>query len=173
MTVNQVGYLMQVKLRCVVLNATYEPLSVIPARRGFVLIQKGKATVVKYHENKFFESIDEIHKIPAVILLKKHVKRYVANAMLTRKNLFERDNYTCQYCGRAKLKDKEFLTRDHVVPESKGGKSTWTNLVTCCNTCNNKKGNTLLEDSTMKLIKIPITPSIVDIWTTRFKLELS
>ena len=76
------------------------------------------------------------------------------NIPLTRKNIFYRDNNTCQYCGKSKCQ----LTIDHIIPKHKGGEDNWKNLVTSCNRCNSKKGNFYIEELGMKLIKKPIRP---------------
>ena len=161
------------RLKCVVLNSNYAPLSVVSVRKGLRLIREGKATVHKYHQGKYVHTTTDQFQAPAAVVLKRYINRRLSAAILTRKNLFERDRHTCQYCLRtlSDLRHGEFLTRDHVVPESKGGPLSWTNLVTCCNTCNNKKGNMSLAESGMKLHCVPIVPTIVDVWARRFNLE--
>jgi 5-methylcytosine-specific restriction endonuclease McrA len=157
--------------RCVVLNATYEPISIVSSKRALVLILEGKAVVVEEHPNLVVRSMKVTVKVPVMVALKEFIKakrQYKATATLTRKNLFTRDNNTCQYCTRhaRELKPSEFLTRDHVIPESRGGKSTWTNLVTACSTCNSKKSNHHLSDVDMTLLRKPFAPSSFDLWIT-------
>lgn len=157
-------------VRCEVLNASYEPLSVVSARRAFNLCMRGKATLLEAHPTLVVESANDVHAIPTQILMNRMIKSNrttKAPAQLTQKNLFVRDKYTCQYCGRHKseLAPRQFLTRDHVFPKSKGGKDTWTNLVTTCNTCNNKKADTLLEDTNLTLRRIPHVPTVFEIWS--------
>ena len=161
------------KLKCVVLNSTYEPLSIVTVRKALRLSREGKAMIHKYHQGQYVRSANESFQAPAAVVLKRYVNRRLTAAILTRKNLFERDRHTCQYCLRtpSDFRNGEFLTRDHVIPESKGGPLTWANLVTCCNSCNNKKGNKTLAESGMKLHSVPIVPSIVDVWARRFNLE--
>lgn len=155
--------------RCVVLNASYEPLSVITSKRALVLIIEGKALVVEEHPYLEVRSVRQNFKVPVMVVLKQFVKSkkiFQSKAALSQRNLFARDNNTCQYCGRHKseFKPKEFLTREHIIPEYIGGKSTWENLVTACSTCNNKKAHHLLEDTNMTLLKKPIAPTIFEIW---------
>jgi 5-methylcytosine-specific restriction endonuclease McrA len=155
--------------RCVVLNATYEPISIVSSKRALLLILEGKATVVEEHPSLVVRSMKFTLKVPIMVALKEFVRarrQYKATATLTRKNLFLRDNNTCQYCARhaGELKNSEFLTRDHVIPESRGGKSTWTNLVTACSTCNSKKSNHNLSDVDMTLLRKPVAPSSFDLW---------
>lgn len=155
--------------RCVVLNASYEPLSIITAKRALLLILEGKAIVVEEHPSMVVRSPRQSFKVPTMVALKEFIKSrkiFHSKATLTQKNLFIRDNHSCQYCGRHKseFRHKEFLTRDHVYPEHKGGPSTWDNLVTACSTCNNKKAHYLLEDTNMTLLKKPEAPTIFELW---------
>lgn len=164
-------------IRCEVLNASYDPLSIVSGRRALVLCLKGKATVLSEHSSAVMKTSSTEFKVPTQILLKDMVKSRPTTrvpAQLTQRNLFIRDKYTCQYCGRHKseLKATEFLTRDHIMPQEKGGKDTWTNIITACNKCNNKKANTLLKDSGMTLLKEPKVPTVFEIWSktsSRFK----
>jgi 5-methylcytosine-specific restriction endonuclease McrA len=154
---------------CVVLNASYEPLSVVSAKRALLLILEGKAVVVEEHPTLEVHSVRQSFKVPLMVALKIYVQSrriFHSKASLTQRNLFARDNNTCQYCNRhkSKLQTKEFLTRDHIIPECKGGGSTWENLVTACSTCNNKKANYNLEDTNMRLLKKPIAPTIFELW---------
>ena len=160
-------------LKCVVLNATYEPLSVLSARRALRLVLEGKASPHKYHAGEYIHSARETFAIPSAVVLKRYIKKRMSSAILTRKNLFERDNHTCQYCMRisSDFRKGEFLTRDHIVPASKGGSLSWVNLVTCCNTCNNKKGNMSVIEAGMTLHSVPFIPTIAEVWARRFNLE--
>lgn len=155
--------------RCVVLNASYEPLSIVTAKRALLLILEGKAVMVEEHPHLVVKSVKQSFKVPTMVALVQFVKSrkiFQSKASLTQKNLFTRDNYTCQYCNRhkSKLRSHEFLTRDHIMPEHRGGESTWENLVTACSTCNNKKAHYLLEHINMKLLKKPIAPTIFELW---------
>jgi 5-methylcytosine-specific restriction endonuclease McrA len=155
--------------RCVVLNASYEPLSVISARRALILIFEGKAVVVEEHPEYVVRSPSITVKIPIMVALKQFVKArrvFHSPAALTQRNLFVRDGHTCQYCGRHKteFRGTEVLTRDHIIPESRGGKNTWHNLVTACSTCNNKKADSNLKDTNMRLLKTPTAPTLFELW---------
>lgn len=160
--------------RCVVLNATYEPLSIITAKRALILVIEGKATPIEDHPYLVVRSVSRSFKVPVMVALKAFVKSHKifrTKASLTQKNLFLRDDHTCQYCGRHRneLRGHEFLTRDHIHPEDKGGGSTWENLVTACSTCNNKKANYLLEQTDMKLLKKTHVPTVFDLWLKHAK----
>lgn len=159
--------------RCVVLNASYEPLSIVSARRGLRLVMDGKAIVGESHPTAVVRSEKAIFPVPTQIVLREYVKSrpaFRAPAQLTQRNLFVRDHYTCQYCGRKKheLKKGEILTRDHIHPLEKGGKNEWLNVVTACNTCNNKKANYYLEQAYemwgMTLLSKPKVPTVFEIW---------
>lgn len=157
-------------VRCEVLNASYDPLSIVSARRALNLCLKGKAVVVAEHPDLYIQTATDIYPLPTQILLKEMVKSRRttrAAAQLTQRNMFVRDKHTCQYCDRhrSELAKGEFLTRDHVHPQSKGGKDVWTNVVTACNVCNNKKADFLLTDLDMKLLKEPTVPTVFEIWS--------
>lgn len=160
--------------RCVVLNSSYEPLSIITAKRALLLILEDKAIVVEEHPYLVVRSVRRSFKVPLMVALKEFVKSrkiFQTKASLTQKNLFIRDNHTCQYCARHKsdFRGREFLTRDHIVPEFLGGKTTWTNLVAACSTCNNKKANHPLEKTGMRLLKTPTAPTIFELWVKHSK----
>ena len=160
--------------RCVVLNATYEPITIVSSKRALILFLEGKAMIVEEHPELVVRSPSQTFPVPTSIVLKHFVKGrmvFRTKALLTQRNLFIRDQYTCQYCGRNKqqLKSSEFLTRDHVLPRHIGGRDIWENVVTCCNSCNNKKAYHLLEDINMTLLKIPTAPTIFELWTRQQK----
>ncbi len=135
-----------------VLNATYEPINITAARRAVVLVLKGVATTEE-ENGSFIHSTRLAIRIPSVIRL-THFRRipYQTRA-LSRKNILLRDRYTCQFCGRV-LPASE-LTLDHVVPRSRGGHTDWDNLVACCHSCNNLKGDRLPDEAGLKLKRPP------------------
>jgi 5-methylcytosine-specific restriction endonuclease McrA len=164
--------------RCVVLNSTYEPISIVTSKRALLLILEGKAVIVEEHPHMVVRSPRQTFKVPLIVALKMFVKGrkiFKTSAALSQRNLFIRDNYTCQYCNRprSELRSFEFLTRDHVIPECKGGKSTWDNLVTACSTCNNKKADMDLEDTNLTLLKKPTTPTLFELWMRNSQKKLS
>src|SRR6202161_3356453 len=141
--------------RVLVLNATYEPINVCTVRRAVVLLLKEKAEVVEQTERQLHSANSTLTR-PAVIRLVTYVKvpRDTHRRKITRRAVFARDDWTCQYCG-----SRSNLTVDHVVPRSKGGPSSWDNIVASCAPCNRRKGNTLLRQSGMSLSRQPRTPS--------------
>ncbi len=138
-----------------VLNASLQPLSVIPERRLVVLLSKNKVAFVDEQVRQAIEEgilVRQLHTDEPVIvqlLANVRVPRMVLRP--TRANILLRDDETCQYCG----KRSRDLTLDHIIPRSRGGQSTWENLVACCRACNGRKGNRLLKDVGMHLLRPP------------------
>lgn len=137
-----------------VLNQDYSPLTVCSVQRAFLLIFLKKADLITEVENKRLRSISDSFPFPSVIKIKYYISIPYKGVVMSRHNIFKRDGGKCQYCGTSRE-----LTIDHVIPRSKGGKSTWTNLVTACKKCNSKKSDYALEKVGMKLLKVPIKPS--------------
>ena len=135
-----------------VLNASYEPINVCAARRAIVLVLKGVA-MAEEENGHFLHAARFALRVPSVIRLLEYRRIPHQTRALSRKNILLRDRNTCQYCGEV-LPSSE-LTLDHVVPRSRGGSSTWENLVACCHHCNRRKGNHLLHETEMKLLKEP------------------
>ena len=142
------------------LNSSEEILRVINWKKAVKLLVSGKAKKpYNYSESYCVRTVKGEYKIPAAIVLVNYVYMpYSENSMSpTRRNIFKRDNHTCQYCGFSSKNPKN-LTIDHVHPRSKGGGTQWTNLVTACPTCNIKKGNKLLKECNMQLKNKPKKP---------------
>ncbi len=135
-----------------VLNASYEPINVCAARRAIVLVLKGVARAEE-ENGHFLHSARFTMRVPSVIRLLEYRRIPHQTRALSRKNILLRDRNTCQYCGTV-LGSSE-LTLDHVVPRSRGGQSTWENLVACCHPCNRRKGNQLPEEAEMHLVRQP------------------
>jgi 5-methylcytosine-specific restriction endonuclease McrA len=138
-----------------VLNATYEPINVCTVRRAVVLLLKEKAEVIEHSQWELHSATRTLAR-PVVIRLVSYVRipRDTHRRKITRRAVFARDNWTCQYCG-----SRTSLTVDHVVPRSKGGGSSWENIVASCAPCNRRKGNALPRQAGMRLRKQPRTPS--------------
>lgn len=136
-----------------VLNASYEPINVCAARRAIILILKGVAMMEEVNGHTLHSARAAL-RVPSVIRLLEYRRIPHQTRALSRKNILLRDRNTCQYCGVV-LPSAE-LTLDHVVPRSRGGTSTWENLVAACHACNRRKGNYLLHElEHMKLIREP------------------
>ncbi|MEQ1883438.1 MAG: HNH endonuclease [Bryobacteraceae bacterium] len=135
-----------------VLNSSYEPINVCAARRALVLVLKGVAQPEE-HSTSNIHSARQAIRVPSVIRLLEYRRIPVQARSLSRKNILMRDRYMCQYCHKTMSSNE--LTLDHVIPRSRAGETTWENLVACCHTCNNRKGNRTPEEAGMKLARPP------------------
>jgi 5-methylcytosine-specific restriction endonuclease McrA len=135
-----------------VLNASYEPVNICAARRALVLILKGVASPEE-HGTAHLHSARQAVRIPSVIRLLEYRRIPHQSRSLSRKNILMRDRYTCQYCHKV-LPSNE-LTLDHVIPRSRAGETSWENLVACCHSCNNRKGNRTPDEAGMRLARMP------------------
>lgn len=158
-------------MRCLALNASFEPLTMVPVRRALRLVIDGKAEIVEADGPEYMRSERLAIPRPAIIRLVKFVhvprrfRRHVTNTFL-----FARDEYRCQFCNRSQpeLRPRECLTRDHLVPISRGGGNAWTNVVTACSSCNTRKGNRLPEECGMLPLHPPTEPHFVHLsWAVR------
>jgi len=136
-----------------VLDQNYEPLNVCNAHRAIVLIGGGKAEVLEHGLGEI-RSPTVAFPRPSVIRLVYLIKRPRPHVRLTRREVFMRDRYTCQYCG---LRTRD-LTLDHVLPRHRGGKHSWENLVSACRTCNHRKGGKTTDEARMILRRVPFEP---------------
>ena len=135
-----------------VLNATFEPINVTAVRRAMVLMIKGVAQAEEIHHTQV-RSASRALPVPSVIRLLAYRHIPQQTRALSRKNILLRDRNTCQFCSRT-LPASE-LTLDHVVPRSRGGRSSWENLVACCYQCNNSKGDRTPEEAGIALARRP------------------
>lgn len=142
--------------RVLLLNASYEPLRVISWKRAICLLTLGKVEVLETYEREV-RSVTLAFRLPAVVRLLTLVRFRNHTIRFSRQNIYLRDRYQCQYCGRTKHPDE--LTYDHVVPRSMGGLTAWDNIVTCCLPCNKKKGGRTPQQARMNLIGKPKRPS--------------
>lgn len=145
------------KKQVLLLNQDSTPLNIITISKAFKLVSKDKVWIDETQECYEVASVSKIVKIPKVLILKYYVKLPYKRATANRKNILRRDNYCCQYCG-IDLCDKT-ATLDHITPKSKGGASTWVNLVTACKDCNLFKGNRTPKEAKMQLRSKPKEPS--------------
>jgi 5-methylcytosine-specific restriction endonuclease McrA len=137
-----------------VLNQSYEPLTVCRARRAIVLIFQGKAQMLEDGLG-YLHTIGQTVPIPSVIRLERMVKRPRRERKMTRYEIFNRDKYKCQYCGE----ESHHLTLDHVIPRYRHGEHTWENVVSACAECNRRKAGRTPKEANMKLIRQPLPPT--------------
>ncbi len=141
-------------MRTTILNLDYSVITISSWQKGMVLLLKGLVQPIEFWPVPILSAGGEYYQVPKIVMVKKYIKRskrFVPN----KRNVFLRDNYTCQYCGCEK---PDFLTLDHVMPQSRGGRNTWENLVCACRDCNFKKGNRTPEEAMMPLLKKPTEP---------------
>ena len=146
--------------RTLLLNASYEPLRVVSWQRAVTMLLLEKVEVLENYDNVLRAATFRLH-VPAVIRLRSYIKRHKLRAALSRRNIFFRDGYKCQYCKK-RFPSVE-LTCDHVIPRSQGGLSSWENLVAACGPCNRRKGGRTPSEARMKLSKSPLKPTSLPI----------
>lgn len=156
-----------------VLNRHWTAVHVTSARRALILLYGDHARVVTEdfatHDfeswrdlSRAAESVRKVSTptfqiaVPEVIMLTRFHKLPPRQVKFSRRNIYLRDNYTCQYCG--KIPAREELTIDHIIPRSRGGKTTWENVVLACIRCNTKKGSKLPHEAGIKLLSTPTRP---------------
>jgi 5-methylcytosine-specific restriction endonuclease McrA len=139
-----------------VLNLDYQPINICGTRRAVKLIYLGKAEVLEDKGEMLTSPGRSIPK-PSVIKLSYLIRRPQPELKLSRKAIFARDHYQCQYCGRTGLK----MTIDHLVPRRLGGTFSWENLVCACHACNAKKGDRTPSEAGMKLTRQPGKPAFI------------
>lgn len=154
--------------KCLVLNSDYSPLTIIDWKRAILWSIKNQYSrthgtmIVDFYKNDYINCANGGRMpIPAVIKTIRYFRTYNTSINFSRKNVFVRDDYTCQYCG--KQPELKYLTYDHVIPKSKwdyskGTPTTWHNVVTSCLLCNRKKGNRTLKEMGITLLNWPEKP---------------
>jgi 5-methylcytosine-specific restriction endonuclease McrA len=140
--------------RVLLLNANFEPLNVCSTRRALGLMLSGKAELV-LNGRGYVRTVRLSIPRPSVIRLGYMVRRPRTRVRLSKREIFRRDGFCCQYCGRRASR----LTLDHVLPRHRGGDYSWTNLVTACAVCNMRKGGRTLHEARMTLLRFPQEPS--------------
>ncbi|MDH4066164.1 MAG: HNH endonuclease [Acidobacteriota bacterium] len=139
------------------LNATFEPLKVVNWQKAVTLWCQGKVEIIAHHDREV-RAVSFSFKLPSVIRLLRYVriKHRFDYVPFSRANIYARDEYTCQYC--AEVFSTHDLTFDHVVPVSQGGRKDWENIVTCCVSCNRRKGGRTPPEAGMRLVRPPRRP---------------
>jgi 5-methylcytosine-specific restriction endonuclease McrA len=148
------------------LNASYEPLSIIPQRRALSLLLRGRVDPAT-EETVTFQGTSAALSIPTVIRLRRYINVPRRGARWSRQGVLQRDNYCCIYCGievgdqqRGKVLSKKDFTVDHIIPRSRGGKNTWGNTACACPLCNNRKGGRTPHEAGMTLLWEPKLPRV-------------
>lgn len=148
-------------MRTLVLNAGYEPLTVVSFKRALLLVLNERATIIESIEDDPVWGTSNVFDRPAVILLTRYVRVPQSRLVpVTRRGVLRRDGYRCGYCATSAA------TIDHVLPRSRGGADSWENLVACCLRCNNVKGNKTPQEMGWELRVVPRQPRGGQ-WTVR------
>lgn len=155
-----------VDTRTLLLSQGYEPIKVISWQRALTLLTLGKVEVIEEYDQEV-RGVSVVIKVPAVVRLLRAFRRHSKPVKFSRANIYARDHHRCQYCG-AKCGLGE-LTYDHVVPRSKGGRTTWDNIVTCCYVCNRNKANRTPAEAGLRLRSQPMRPQ----WIAAVTIRLS
>jgi 5-methylcytosine-specific restriction endonuclease McrA len=155
-----------VDTRTLLLSQGYEPIKVISWRRAIALISLGKVEVIEEYDAEI-RAVSLVIKVPAVVRLLRSFRRHAKPVKFSRANIYARDNHRCQYCGvKCPLHE---LTYDHVVPRSKGGRTSWENITTCCYACNARKANRTPAEAHMRLRSQPVRPQ----WIAAVSIRVS
>lgn len=150
------------------LSQGYLPIATISWQRAITLLFQDKVEVIEEYDGKDLHSTSIHFKMPAVVRLINKIRRSKKQHIkFSRANIYTRDGWKCQYCGK-KGKSSD-LNLDHVTPRSKGGKTCWENIVTSCIECNNKKKDKSPTQAGMKLRKRPYTPTWLPMFSIQFK----
>ncbi len=144
------------------LNVSYEAIRIVTARRALTLVTKGKAVVEVATDRMIYPGV----YLPSVIRLRTYKHIPIRMQLVTRKNIYVRDGYRCNYCGHKFRGDQ--LTLDHITPKAQGGRSTWDNLTAACAPCNRSKDDRTPEEAGMLILKRPLP---VSVHSSRFMLR--
>jgi 5-methylcytosine-specific restriction endonuclease McrA len=142
--------------KVLVLNQDYSALSVCTVPKAFLLVYLNKAELLAESPEHYLRTVSDQFPMPVVIRLHRYIHLPYRGVVMTRHNIFKRDGNRCQYCGT-----HDHLTLDHVIPKSRGGKTTWDNLATACKRCNSRKGDHTPEEVGMPLRQRPFRPSFL------------
>ena len=140
------------------LNASYEPLKIVHWQKAVTLWCQGKVEVISVYDREI-RAVSFSFKLPSVIRLLRYIKikRRFDYVPFSRANIYARDEHLCQYCGEGFPTNE--LTFDHVIPVAQGGRKDWENIVTCCVTCNRRKGGRTPAEAGMHLLRHPKRPA--------------
>ena len=152
--------------RTLLLSQGYEPIKIIPWQRAMTLVTLDKVDIVEEYDT-LVRATSMIVQVPAVVRLRKAYRRHAKPVKFSRVNIYARDGYRCQYCGARCAIDQ--LTYDHVIPRSRGGRTTWDNIVSCCYACNARKANRTPAEARMTLRASPARPS----WIPSVQIRVS
>jgi 5-methylcytosine-specific restriction endonuclease McrA len=152
--------------RTLLLSQGYEPIKIISWQRAITLLTLDKVEVVEEYDTEI-RATSLVVNVPAVVRLRKTFRRHAKPVKFSRVNIYARDGYRCQYCGAKCAIDE--LTYDHVNPRSRGGRTSWENIVSCCYACNARKANRTPTEARMNLLSTPGRPT----WIPSVQIRVS
>ena len=152
--------------RTLLLSQGYEPIKIISWQRAITLLALDKVDVVEEYDAQI-RAMSYVINVPAVVRLRKAFRRHAKPVKFSRVNIYARDGYRCQYCGTKCTISG--LTYDHVIPRSRGGRTTWENIVSCCYACNAWKANRTPAEARMTLLAVPARPT----WMPAVQIRVS
>ena len=152
--------------RTLLLSQGYEPIKIISWQRAMTLLTLDKVEVIEEYDAQI-AATSMVINVPAVVRLRKAFRRHAKPVKFSRVNIYARDAHRCQYCGMKCTIDE--LTYDHVIPRSRGGRTTWDNIVSCCYDCNAEKANRTPVEAGMKLLSTPARPT----WIPSVQIRVS
>jgi 5-methylcytosine-specific restriction endonuclease McrA len=141
-----------------VLNSAFECISQTSLGRAITLVEDRKAEVVRWADG-VVRSVKGVHRVPLIIRIYRYVRAFGRALRYSNRIVWERDDHVCQYCGK-KITARADLTTDHVTPASRGGRTLYENMVTCCYACNHRKRNRTPEEAGMRLMRKPFRPQL-------------
>ena len=154
-------------METLVLDTSYRPLMRVSWQRAITLLFLNKIEIIEEYEDREVRSVTVSIKMPSVIRFLRSIRRKKKAVKFSRENVYARDKGSCQYCKKRVTRSE--ATYDHVLPRSKGGKTTWENIVIACVPCNQKKGGRLPGPAGMKLATKPVKPKkLPDVRLTMF-----
>ncbi len=156
---------MSAQAACLFLDQAYRPLRIESWQRAISDVMIGKLEVVEYSADRTIQGVGRTYPMPSVVRVLRHFKRDRIRLKFSRLNIYARDRFECQYCGERK--QTEELTFDHVQPRSRGGKTTWENIVSCCIACNSEKADRTPAEAGMRLRATPKKPKYLPTITVR------
>ena len=152
--------------RTLLLSQSYEPIKIVSWQRAITLIALDKVDVVEHYAAQI-RAPSLVIQVPAVVRLRRAFRRHARPVKFSRVNIYARDDHRCQYCGVRCPIDR--LTYDHVIPRSRGGRTTWDNIVSCCLACNASKANRTPAEARMTLRRVPARPD----WIPAVQIRVS
>jgi 5-methylcytosine-specific restriction endonuclease McrA len=144
-------------METLILSTAFEPMRRLPWQRAMVLLAAGRVEVIEEYSDRTIRTVRFNYPMPSVVRFVRGLRWRAKHVTFSRRNMYARDEGRCQYCARQV--PRHLTTWDHVIPRSRGGKTTWTNIVVACLKCNQRKANRTPDEAKMPLRRQPIRPA--------------